>query len=93
MIKNIFSVLVFIFIIFFLFLVISTYFSNSQEKKINKNRKEIIQKINDNLHKLPVLINDTNNVIKFNSGSENENIETERNFWKLFKKWLEKQQL
>ena len=93
MIKNIFSVLVFIFIIFFLFLVISTYFSNSQEKKINKNRKEIIQKINDNLHKLPVLINDTNNVIKFNSGFENENIETERNFWKLFKKWLEKQQL
>ena len=93
MIKNIFSVSVFIFIIFFLFLVISTYFSNSQEKKINKNRKEIIQKINDNLHKLPVLINDTNNVIKFNSGSENENIETERNFWKLFKKWLEKQQL
>tara|TARA_B110000971_G_scaffold40687_1_gene39866 strand:+ start:417 stop:677 length:261 start_codon:yes stop_codon:yes gene_type:complete len=86
MIKNIFSVLVFIFIIFFLFLVISTYFSNSQEKKINKNRKKIIQKINDNLHKLPVLINDTNNVIKFNSGSENENIETERNFWKLFKK-------
>jgi predicted PurR-regulated permease PerM len=86
MIKNIFSVLVFIFIIFFLFLVISTYFSNSQEKKINKNRKEIIQKINDNLHKLPVLINDTNNVIKFNSGSKNENIETERNFWKLFKK-------
>ena len=86
MIKNIFSVLVFIFIIFFLFLVISTYFSNSQEKKINKNRKEIIQKINDNLHKLPVLINDTNNVIKFNSGFENENIETERNFWKLFKK-------
>jgi len=86
MIKNIFSVLVFIFIIFFLFLVISTYFSNSQEIKINKNRKKIIQKINDNLHKLPVLINDTNNVIKFNSGSENENIETERNFWKLFKK-------
>ena len=86
MIKNIFSVSVFIFIIFFLFLVISTYFSNSQEKKINKNRKEIIQKINDNLHKLPVLINDTNNVIKFNAGSENENIETERNFWKLFKK-------
>ena len=86
MIKNIFSVLVFIFIIFFLFLVISTYFSNSQEKKINKNRKKIIQKINDNLHKLPVLINDTNNVIKFNSGFENENIETERNFWKLFKK-------
>ena len=86
MIKNIFSVLVFIFIIFFLFLVISTYFSNSQEKKINKNRKKIIQKINDNLHKLPVLINDTNNVIKFNSGSKNENIETERNFWKLFKK-------
>ena len=86
MIKNIFSVLVFIFIIFFLFLVISTYFSNSQEIKINKNRKKIIQKINDNLHKLPVLINDTNNVIKFNSGFENENIETERNFWKLFKK-------
>ena len=86
MIKNIFSVLVFTFIIFFLFLVISTYFSNTHENKINKNRKEITQKINDNLHKLPVLINDTNNVIKFNSGFENENIETERNFWKLFKK-------
>ena len=70
----------------FFFLIFNTYFSNNQQKKINKNRAIISKKIQNNIYELPVLINDTYNVIKFNSGFENENNKIERNFWKLFKK-------
>jgi len=86
MIKNILSVLIFLFIIFFLFFIIDTYFSNTQQKKINISRATISQKIQNNIYELPILINDTKDVIKFNSGFENENNKIERNFWKLFKK-------
>ena len=86
MIKNTLSVLIFLIIMLFFFLIFNTYFSNNQQKKINKNRSIISKKIQNNIYELPVLINDTYNVIKFNSGFENENNKIERNFWKLFKK-------
>ena len=35
---------------------------------------------------LPILDNDTNNVIEFNTGFENENNKKKRSFWELFKK-------
>ena len=38
------------------------------------------------MHELPVLLNDTNNVIEFNSGFKEKNNKIKRNFWKLFKK-------
>ena len=90
MIKNILSVLVFLFSIFFLYFVVNIYFSDNQQTKINKNRKTILKKIINNTKGLPILLNDTNKVIEFNSDFNNENKKKERNFWRLFDKWLEK---
>ena len=86
MIKNFFSVLIFLFIFSFIFFIISTYVSDENQKKINLNRKNIYSKIEDNLNTLPLLKNDTQDVIKFNSGYENDNKKIKRNFWDLFKK-------
>jgi len=85
MIKNILSVLIFLFSIIFFYFVTSTYFSMAQKKKITENRKTVIQKIENNISGLPILVTDTNNIIEFNSGFENENNKIKRNFWKLFK--------
>lgn len=85
MIKNMLSVLVLIFIIFFSLIIGKIYFSEQQKKKININRETISKKIKENINNLPLLINDTNNVIEFNSGFTNKNNKKERNFWKLFK--------
>ena len=86
MIKNFFSVLIFLFIFLFIFFIISTYISDENKKKINLNRANIYSKIENSLTNLPLLKNDTQNVIKFNSGYENDSKKIKRNFWDLFKK-------
>ena len=86
MIKYILSVLVFLFSISFFFVVGNIYFSDKYKKKINLNRVNISEIIENNINGLPILMNDTNNVIEFNTGFNNENRKLERNFWKLFKK-------
>ena len=86
MVKNILSVLIFLFILFFIFFVVNIYLSNNQEILINKKKETILQKIKDSINELPILINDTNNIIEFNPGFEKENNKIERNFWKLFEK-------
>ena len=86
MIKNFISVLIILFIFLFIFFIVSTYISDKNKKKINSNRKNIYSKIEDSLVTLPLLKNNTNDVIEFNSGYENENKKIQRNFWNLFKK-------
>jgi hypothetical protein len=44
-----------------------------------------LQKIQNNYYELPILVNDTDDVIEFNFGIENKKHKIERNFWKLFK--------
>ena len=86
MIKYFFSVLVFLFIFLFIFFIISTYISDNNKKKIKLNRADIYSKIENDLSNLPFLKNDTDNVIEYNSGYDNENKKVKRNFWNLFKK-------
>ena len=86
MIRHFFSVLIFIFIFLFIFFVITTYVSKNNKKKINLNRNNVNFKIEENLSKLPLLKNDTDKVIEFNSGFNNNNSKTKRSFWKLFEK-------
>tara|TARA_B110000967_G_scaffold200250_1_gene235768 strand:- start:449 stop:709 length:261 start_codon:yes stop_codon:yes gene_type:complete len=86
MVKNILSVIIFLFILFFIFFVVNIYLSNNQEILINKKKETILQKIKDSINELPILINDTNNIIEFNPGFEKENNKIKRNFWKLFEK-------
>jgi len=85
MTKNILSVTIFLFSLIFFYFVVNIYFSEQQKKKVKKNREVIMQEIRKNINKLPVLVNDTNNIIIFNLGFENKDNKIERNFWKLFK--------
>ena len=85
MIKHLISVIIFIFIFFFIFFVITTYNSNNNKKKIYSNRENIHLNIEEKLLALPLLKNDTSNVIEFNTGFNNENKKIKRNFWDLFK--------
>mgnify|MGYP006128075315 CR=1 FL=1 len=86
MIKNFFSILIFLFIFLFTFFTISTYLSDENKKKINLNRENVYLKIEDSLSGLPFLKNDTKDVIQFNSGYDIDSNKTKRNFWNLFKK-------
>ncbi len=80
------NILMFILIIIFILSIFKYYLSdkNIVIKKTNRtNMDEILkQKIVD----LPVLSNDTNNVIEFNDSFENEiNENKKRSFWELLK--------
>jgi hypothetical protein len=86
MIKHFFSVLIFIFIFMFIFFVVSTYISNTNREKVIKNRTNIYSKIKENIIILPLLKNNTNDVIEFNSGYNENKSKVKRNFWNLFKK-------
>ena len=79
--------------IFFLILVIiffgSTfkyYSSNKNIKNKEFNRNNIDQILNDKISNLPILKNDTYNVIEFNDGFSNEiKNDKPRSFWNLLK--------
>ena len=76
-----------IFIILFFYLVIFEYLSDKNKKLINLNRLKINEQVSEQMTNLPILKNDTNNVIEFNSGYNENNIrKPKRNFWELFKK-------
>lgn len=79
--------------IFFLLLVLifflTTYRYYSSNKNIvskDFNRNNIDQIINQKISDLPILENDTNKVIEFNSGYTDEiKIDKPRSFWNLLK--------
>ena len=86
MIKNISKFLILVLIIIFFFTVFKYYISDQNIDLVKSQRKSFetlsLKKINE----LPVLQNDTNNVIEFNSGFEETNQQNyKRNFWELFK--------
>ena len=78
----------FIFIIFMFFFIIYNYYSSN--KNINSkiyNRSNADQILKEKIKDLPVLINDTDNVIEFNNSLDNKMInEKKRSFWDLFNK-------
>ena len=86
MIRHFFSVLIFIFIFLFIFFVFSTYVSENNKKKIDSNRTNVYLKIADKMSTLPILKNDTNDIIEFNSGYNEDITKIKRNFLNLFKK-------
>lgn len=86
MIKNVSKFLILVLIIIFFFTVFKYYISDQNIDLVKSQRKSFetlsLKKINE----LPVLQNDTNNVIEFNSGFEETNQQNyKRNFWELFK--------
>ena len=75
--------LIFIFIIcLFLFLTVKYYFSDINKKNSNRSSGSIEEKINTYAEKLPILKNDTNNIIEYVEQSNNKK-KKKFNFWKL----------
>ena len=77
--KNLFYILV---IFIFVFFTIKYYFSDQNKKKSYRSLISLDKKINEYAKKLPLLKNDTNNIIKYveNAGTNNKK---KYNFWKL----------
>ena len=75
--------LVFIIIIcFFLFFTGKYYFSDSNKKKSYRSLNNIDKKINIYAEKLPILEDDTKNIIEYVEQSNNKK-KKKFNFWKL----------
>ena len=69
-------------IIFFIFFVGRYYFSDTNKKNSYRSLKNIDERIKLNTEKLPILKDDTNNIIEYVKKSNN-NKKKKFNFWKL----------
>ncbi len=82
-ILNIFSILI---ILVFFFTTYNYYSSNKNIKNKDFNRNNIDEIIKKKISDLPILSNDTSNVIEFNDGFSDEiKNEKPRSFWDLLK--------
>ena len=79
--------ILFIAVILSFFMVTYKYYSSSQNiEKKNYNRNNIDEIINTKTSNLPILENDTKNVIEFNDGFSNDIKNNKpRSFWNLLK--------
>ncbi len=81
------NILVVILISVFLLSVYKHYSSNKNISNKNYNRLNIDTIIQKKISDLPVLLNDTNNVVTFNNSIDNDTInEKKRSFWNLLKR-------
>ena len=84
---KVFNFLLFFFSIIFILSVLKYYTSSKNIDNKNYNRSNVDQILKEKISDLPVLVNDTNNVIIFNDSFENEmnEVEKKRSFWELLK--------
>ena len=85
MYKKIVNSFHFIFIILLLSYVIIVYFSEDVSLKINQNRSNYSKNIETRVLEVPLLKNDTDNVINFNLQNNVEKKIKKRYFWNLLK--------
>ena len=82
------NTIMFLSIILFITIIIKYYFSSDTINTKNYNRLNIDQILNKKTLNLPILMNDTDNVIEFNNSLDNQVDEKKRSFWDLIKnKW------
>ena len=82
---KIFNIIMFLLIIIFILSIYNYYSSNKNIDAKNYNRKNIDRILKEKIFDLPVLKNDTNNVIEFNNSLEKNTNEKKRGFWDLLK--------
>ena len=86
MMNKIISFVVVIIVLSFFGFSFNYYISDRNINTVKNNRENLESKILESTSALPLLPNDTNNVIEFNSGFENSNKQNfKRSFWELFK--------
>ena len=84
--QKILSIFFLILFIIFFGSIFKYYSSNINIKNKKFNRNNIDQILNDKISNLPILKNDTDNVIEFNDGFSNEiKNDKPRSFWNLLK--------
>ena len=84
--QKIVSIVFIILVIIFFGSTYKYYSSNKNIKNKEFNRNNIDQILNDKISNLPILRNDTDNVIEFNDGFSNEiKNDKPRSFWNLLK--------
>ena len=84
--NKIFNILFFSLILIFFFYTYKYYSSNKNLKEKYYNRQNINQIINNKITDLPVLLNDTENIIEFNNSiNEDTYNKKPRSFWNLLK--------
>ena len=83
MIRNLLKAAYILTIIFFLLFIFIIYFSSDNRKKIIKNRSNFNYNIQKKNLNLPILENDTNNIIEYNFEGSKNNIIKKRYFWNL----------
>ena len=82
MIKEIKYFIFIIIICLFLFLITRYYFSDANKKNSYRSLKNIDEKINTYVEKLPILEDDTKNIIEYVEQSNNKK-KKKFNFWNL----------
>ena len=82
MIKEFKNLFYFIVIFIFVFFIVKYYFSEQNKKKSYRSLYNLDSKIIEYAKNLPLLNNDTNNVVEYveNTGADNKK---KYNFWKL----------
>ena len=84
---KILNIIMFLLIIIFILSIYNYYSSNKNVDAKNYNRKNIDRILKEKIFDLPVLKNDTNNVIEFNNSLKDDIEENKkRSFWNLLKK-------
>ena len=77
----------FLLVIIFILGVFNFYFSTKNISLKDYNRSNIDLILKEKIRDLPILANDTNNIIEFNdSFDEEKNNEKKRSFWELLNK-------
>ena len=80
------NIIMFLIIASFLLIVFKYYSSNKNINIKDYNRSNIDQILKGKISHLPILTNDTNNVIEFNDSFDEEiKKDKKRNFWNLLK--------
>ena len=86
MIVNIIKFLILALILSFFMTTYNYYISEKNIDIVKNNRKNKEINVQRNISNLPVLLNDTDDVIEFNSGFNKSNEQKfKRSFWELFK--------
>ena len=81
------NIIIFLFVVLFILSVFKYYLSNKNIQLTKLNRLNIDSILKEKINKLPVLANDTNNVIVFNDSlNEQMKDEKKRSFWDLLNK-------
>ena len=84
---KVFNFLLFSLVIIFMLSVFKYYTSSKNIVSKDYNRSNVDQILKEKISNLPVLKNDTDNIIVFNDSFENEmnEVEKKRSFWELLK--------